>query len=275
MRLAHLTDLHFGTRVRGEMLACLTEDVKAQAPDLLVVTGDVTDRGLLSEFRAARAFLESLGIPFLSVPGNREVGVTAFWEWMFPRYAMGRYRRFFGPSDRVLHCCEEARLAFFGLNSVHPFPSWPGSISRDTRYWLKAQADALKDYRKVLFLHHPVMPVIRGSSYWAHSLADAGELLNISSETGIVLILQGHKHRSAVVEVSVPARDARVVVSAAGAPLMPFWDPAYHVIDMLETHMVVQPREFREGRFLENGAYRFDLADKSESVKLVCAGFGT
>ncbi len=205
--------------------------------------------GRISEFRRARDFLESLHAPCLSVPGNREVGFSAFWEWMFPRFAMRRYRHFFGPSDRILYCCEESKLAFIGLNSVHPFPSWPGSISRETRYWLKAQAAALKDYRKILFLHHPVMPVIRGSSFWAHSLSDAGELLNISSDTGIVLILQGHKHRSAVVEINVPARNARVVVSAAGAPLMTFWDPSYHMIDILDTEIVVQPREYRGRQF--------------------------
>jgi 3',5'-cyclic AMP phosphodiesterase CpdA len=257
MRVVHLTDLHFGPRVRAEMLESLREDVIGQSPELLIVTGDVTDHGRVSEFRSARDFLTSLRAPFLSVPGNREVGVSAFWEWMFPRFAMRRYRQFFGPSDRILYQCHESRLAFFGLNSVHPFPSWPGSISRETRYWLKAQAAALPDYRKILFLHHPVMPVIRGSSFWAHSLSDAGELLNISSETGIVLILQGHKHRSAVVELNVPARNARVVVSAAGAPLMRFWDPTYHVIDILDGEIVVRPREFIDGRFAGNETYRF------------------
>jgi 3',5'-cyclic AMP phosphodiesterase CpdA len=253
------------------MLASLTADVRAHAPELIVVTGDVTDRGLRAEFRQAREFLDSFDTPFLSVPGNREIGVTAFWEWMFPRWAMQRYRHFFGPSDRILYCCEGSKLAFFGLNSVHAFPSWPGSISRDTRYWLKAQAAALKDYRKVLFLHHPVMPVIRGSSYWAHGLADAGELLNISSETGIVLILQGHKHRSAVVEVNVPAREARVVISAAGAPLMPFWDPAYHVIDVTDTQIVVLPREYRDGRFRGNGTYCFGRAEERNDVPVAAA----
>ncbi len=259
MRVAHLTDLHFGNRVRPDMLASLIEDVNAQLPELVVVTGDVTDHGRVSEFRSARDFLASLHAPTLSVPGNREVGLSAFWEWMFPRFAMRRYRHFFGPSDRVLYCCEDSKLAFIGLNSVHPFPSWPGSISRETRYWLKAEAAALKGFRKILFLHHPVMPVIRGSSFWAHSLSDAGELLNISSETGIVLILQGHKHRSAVVEVSVPARNARVVVSAAGAPLMTFWDPSYHMIDILDSEIVVHPREFIDGSFMGNGAYRFGI----------------
>jgi 3',5'-cyclic AMP phosphodiesterase CpdA len=257
IRIAHLSDLHFGRRVCLDMIDAIKADLGVQAPKLVVVTGDMTDRGRISEFRWARDFLTSLKIPFMTVPGNREVSISAFWEWMFPRFAMGRYSRFFGESDTILIRIEEAKLALLGLNSVHPFPSWPGSLARASRYWLKEQAAALKDYRKVLLVHHPVIPVIGASSFWAHSFSDAGEVLNICSRTGIGLILQGHKHRSAVMELNVPARNSRLVVSAAGAPLRAEWDSAYHVIDLLPTETVVTPRHFVDGRFVANGTYRF------------------
>lgn len=260
MRLAHISDLHFGRRVNGGFLRSFREDLLSQVPELLVITGDITDRGRLSQFRWARVFLDSLQVPFIAVPGNREVAISSFWEWMVPRLAMKRYARFFGDSDRIVHCCEESRVALFGLNSVHSFPSWPGSVARETRYWLKEEAARLADYRKILFLHHPVIPVIRGSSFWAHFLSDAGEILNICSAMGFVLILQGHKHRSLVVELRVPEREANIVVSAAGAPLMMRWDAAYHVIDILDSQMIVKPREYLDGRFREKGAYRFSLS---------------
>ncbi len=170
---------------------------------------------------------------------------------------MTRFRSFFGSSDCILHQCEEEKVALFGLNSVHPFPSWPGKVRRATRYWLKEQSAGLPDYAKVLFLHHPVLPVIRGSSFWAHTLSDAGELLNICTDNGICLILQGHKHRSAVVEIHVPGRNARVVVSAAGAPLMSRWDSVYHLIDLSSTEVTVRPREFRDGFFVETATHKF------------------
>jgi len=144
-----------------------------------------------------------------------------------------------------------------GLNSVHSFPSWPGSLSRASRYWLKEQAAALKEYRKVLLVHHPVIPVIGASSFWAHSFSDAGEVLNICSQTGIELVLQGHKHRSAVVELNVPSRNARLVGAAAGAPLRSEWDPVYHMIDFLPQHIVVRPRQFVNDQFVSNGNYGF------------------
>lgn len=263
MRFVHLSDLHFGSRIHAERLHALTEAILSQAPDLIVLTGDITDRGFVSQFRSAKSFLDSLGIPFISVPGNREISPAAVIEWMLPRFAMKRYRDFFGQADRICHATEDGGPVFFGLNSVHALPSWPGTISRETRYWLRDQAARYPGRTKILFLHHPVLPVIRSSSYWAHTLSDAGELLNICTQTGIVLILQGHKHRSSIVEVRFPERNAKVVVSAGGAPLMSIWDSIYHVIDLTDRSLVVSTREFREGRFTETGAYAFALGSQT------------
>jgi 3',5'-cyclic AMP phosphodiesterase CpdA len=258
MRIAHISDLHFGGIVSTELLSALQEDLQDAHPQLLAITGDITDRGRNSQFKWARNFLASLDIPYLTVPGNREIGILAFWEWIFPSLAMRRYESYFGQSDRIIYHYTAENIVFIGLNSVHQLPAWPGRIKRDTRYWLKNLASEFPDARKVLLLHHPVMPVIRSSSYWAHILSDAGEILNICSETGISLILQGHKHRSAVMEVSLPSRNARIVVSCGGAPLSVRWDAAYHIIDISETSIEVGTREYRNQRFDETGRYEFN-----------------
>jgi len=257
MKSAHLSDLHFGRPISREKLRALAEDIIAHRPELIVITGDITDRGRISQFRWARDFLMSLSIPFISVPGNREICIGAIWEWLFPRFAMRRYRHYFGAPDRVMICDRDSDTVFFGLNSVHAFPSWPGRIARETRYWLKEQACRFPRATKVLFLHHPVAPVIRSSSFWAHTLSDAGEIVNICSQTGITLILQGHKHRSSVIEIRIPERSARLVVSCCGAPLMSRWDPVYHMIDILPHSIAVEPRELLDGTFKSKGSYEF------------------
>lgn len=262
MKIAHLSDLHFGRHVSQERLEALGFDLTSCGLDMIIISGDITDRGTLFQFRWARDFLQGLDIPFVSVPGNREISVNAFWEWMFPRFAMRRYSQFFGPPDRILHRSKTSDTVIFGLNSVHPFPSWPGTISRETRHWLKDQAARFPESTKVLVLHHPVLPVVRSSSYWAHSLSDAGEVLNICSQTGIALILQGHKHRSSVMEIRFPERSASVVVSASGAPLVPHWDPSYHIIDVSPKLIVIERREYSGNGFSERGVYSFSLADR-------------
>jgi hypothetical protein len=257
MKIAHLSDLHFGQRVEPAKLDALGTDIASLGADLLVCTGDITDQGRLAQFRSAKNFLKSLKIPFVCVPGNREISATAPWEWLFPRLAMRRYGKFFGHKDQILYVSHEHRVVLFGLNSVHPFPSWPGKIDRDSRYWFKERAAGFPGYLKGLFLHHPVLPVVRSSSFWAHFLSDAGEVLNICTENGVTLILQGHKHRAVVAEVFLPERNARVVVASGGAPLLPYWDAAYHVIDLSPNSICVEPREFRDGTFRGNARYEF------------------
>jgi 3',5'-cyclic AMP phosphodiesterase CpdA len=266
MKIAHVSDLHFGARTSSEKLRFLRNDLLEQSPELLVLTGDITDRGRISEFRWAHDFLQSLGIPYISVPGNREIGISAFWEWMFPFFGMRRYSKFFGQSDRVTHFDNDHKILLIGLNSVHPFPSWPGKINRDTRYWLRAFAAEHSDWFKVLFLHHPVIPVIRASSFWAHALSDAGELLNIGTQAGIQLILQGHKHRSAVVELGFPQRQTKVVVSCGGAPLMSQWDASYHLIRIKNGSIAVNVRECGESGFAESGVYHFRMNEKNPGL---------
>lgn len=255
MKLVHLSDLHFGNRVSRDKLLSLEQDFSLESPDLVALTGDITDGGRASQFRWAKDFLTSLGVPLVAVPGNREVCMFAFWEWMFPRLAMTRYSEFFGARDRIFYPDEKEDVVLFGLNSVHPFPSWPGRISRETRYWLREQAASVPNCIKVLLVHHPVLPVVRSSSFWAHTLSDAGELLNICTQTGISLILQGHKHRSSVMEIAFPERAAKVIVSACGAPLVSQWDPVYHVVDISRSSIVVRPKEFRAGSFQPMGVY--------------------
>jgi 3',5'-cyclic AMP phosphodiesterase CpdA len=262
MKFVHLSDLHFGRHVSREKERSLAEDIIAREPDLLVITGDLTDTGAISQFKWARRFLESFDIPFITVPGNREVSFTAAWEWIMPRFAMRRYSIFFGPKDRIVYRSENHGAVFFGLNSVHAFPAWTGKISRETRYWLRDEAARHPNYTKVLFLHHPVLPVIRSSSFWAHSLSEAGELLNIATQTGISLILQGHKHRSSVMEIRFPERDSRVIVLSAGAPLMPYWDCAYHVIRLTNSSIDIEPREFQDGTFKGSASYKFSTDGK-------------
>lgn len=269
MRIAHVSDLHFGRLVSDAKLGALREDILEQAPELVVVSGDITDRGRVSQFRDARDFLRALESPYISVPGNREVSFGAFWEWMIPRLAMKRYSSFFGAKDRVVHVSDEHRVVIFGLNSVHGFPSWPGKLSRETRYWLKEVASGFDGYAKALVLHHPVLPVIRSSSFWAHSFSDAGEALNICAQCGISLIMQGHKHRSAVMEVRFPEMDTQVVVSAGGAPLLPYWDCAYHMIRLKPDGIVVQPREYKGGRFVPRDSCEFENNRPGNHNKLI------
>ena len=72
LRLLHLSDLHFG-RVNPGLVAPLLQAVQGLAPDLVVISGDLTQRARAAQFAQARDFLDRLGVPWLAVPGNHDI----------------------------------------------------------------------------------------------------------------------------------------------------------------------------------------------------------
>jgi 3',5'-cyclic AMP phosphodiesterase CpdA len=89
MRLAHLSDLHFGKH-DTVVSATLAKELQAQEPDLVVVSGDFTQTGSEAEFRAAREFLDTLTAPIFAVPGNHDVPQRDMWRRFLNPY--GHYR---------------------------------------------------------------------------------------------------------------------------------------------------------------------------------------
>lgn len=259
MKIAHLSDLHFNRSISVTLLESLRRDIESVRPDVITVSGDITDRGRNHQYRLALDFLKSLGSETVVAPGNRDVCASTFWEWMSPRFSMRRYRSYMGNSDRIIFKSDIHKVIIIGLNSVHFFPSWPGTISRESRYWFRDVVARHEGYFKALALHHPVAPVIYGSSFWAHQLSDAAAILRICFENGVRLVMQGHKHRSSFLELREPRNNSSVVVSSCGAPLAPDGDRIYHVIEIGKDSMIATPREFENDHFEAKATYTFDL----------------
>jgi hypothetical protein len=90
MRIAHLSDLHFGHHEQA-VADALAADLAAAEVDLLVVSGDFTQVGSEAEFATARGWLDALGLPFLAVPGNHDVPAINLFRRFGSPY--GLYRR--------------------------------------------------------------------------------------------------------------------------------------------------------------------------------------
>src|SRR5688500_9138715 len=70
--IIHLSDLHFGASDPA-LVSAVIDEVTRLAPDVIAVSGDLTQRARHSQFRSARAFLEALPAPAVVVPGNHDV----------------------------------------------------------------------------------------------------------------------------------------------------------------------------------------------------------
>ncbi|MDP4199955.1 MAG: metallophosphoesterase family protein [Bacteroidota bacterium] len=188
--IVHLSDIHFGA-VDERLKAPLVRAVHEQRPDLVVVSGDLTERGRRGEFREAREFLLSLPGPQIVVPGNHDVPIYHPIERLL--HPMGRFRRFI--SSERLPFFEDDEIAAIGINTARATKTKYGHISR---WQLAMIQDMLRpvpnDRIKIVVTHHP-FDVPDGYRKTRQIVGRAWRAMKVLSECGADLFLAGHLHR--------------------------------------------------------------------------------
>ena len=97
--LAHISDLHFG-RLDRAVLPALARAIRAARPDVVVVSGDLTQRARRREFAEAREFLDCLPEPQIVVPGNHDVPLyDVASRWLRP---LASYRHHISAGSRAV-----------------------------------------------------------------------------------------------------------------------------------------------------------------------------
>jgi 3',5'-cyclic AMP phosphodiesterase CpdA len=157
--IAHLSDLHFG---RHDETAAerLLADVSQIKPNIVVVTGDLTQRARHRQFAAARAFLEKLPRPVVVVPGNHDVPLYDIVERFLGRLA--RYRCYISAELQPFFADDE--IALLGLNTARSATFANGRISHKQAAAIKSVfAEVPAGRLKILAIHHPLaVPVAAG-----------------------------------------------------------------------------------------------------------------
>lgn len=171
-RIVHLSDLHFGT-TRESLVQALVDRLTQLRADLIVVSGDLTQRATPGQFALARSFLDALQSPFVIVPGNHDIApLYRPWERLlrpFDRY-LGALRR---PLDDHY---QDAQIGVFGVNSVAPLRIKDGALSeRRLKRMLQRVHQCPSPFRAVVAHHCPdaVRTVLGSSRSFIHALGRA------------------------------------------------------------------------------------------------------
>lgn len=186
--LVHLSDLHFG-RVDPVVADVLRETVKELHPDVLVVSGDFTQRARAGQFKAARAFLDALPQPQLIVPGNHDVPLHNVFARFFSPLRTYRHHM----SDDLQPSYVDQEIALIGTDTTRSFTIGGGGIRRRE---LQRIRDRLKEIGpavvRILVAHHPFDEPHAGAAFGrARPGPEAVEQLACE---GIDVFLTGHLH---------------------------------------------------------------------------------
>ncbi len=150
-RIVHLSDIHFGT-VDQRSADAAVETINELSPDVVVVSGDLTQRARTSEFLEARAFLDKLPQPQIVVPGNHDVPLYNVYDRFFR--GLDKFKRHI-TSDLTPTFIDE-EIAVVGLNSSRSLTIKGGRINEQQIEFVRSTLCELSDdMLKIVVTHHP------------------------------------------------------------------------------------------------------------------------
>lgn len=181
--IAHISDLHISKSDFDEdIFTQAVNEINHLNPDMVILTGDITEHGYYKEFEQAKRYLEMIEPPLFVVPGNhdsRNLGYQTFEE-------------LFG--ERSWKLTMDGNFTVIGLDSSSPDES-RGHIGHPQHLWLEHQLDecVIKEQFSVVALHHHVVPIPQ-TGRERNVLSDAGDVLKTLTTHEVDMVLSGHKH---------------------------------------------------------------------------------
>ncbi|MEP7348260.1 MAG: metallophosphoesterase family protein [Gemmatimonadaceae bacterium] len=188
--LVHLSDLHFGT-VDPVLVGPLVDRIRRVQPDVVVVSGDLTQRARSEQFKDAREFLDRLPRPLIVVPGNHDVPMgNVFDRFLRP---LQKYRAYIDRNVEPSYVDRE--IAVLGVNTARSGTIKSGRISGEQIARLRTQLEPLgAGVVKIIVTHHPFdLPT-------HHDLGDlvgrAPQAMQMFAACRVDMLLAGHMHAS-------------------------------------------------------------------------------
>lgn len=193
LTIVHGSDIHFGKPFRAEVAESFLAATRGVAPDLVVISGDLTQRAKVREFEAAAAFLERLpDVPLVVTPGNHDVPLYRIVERILEPHR--NYRAHIRHDLNTVTRVPGATVV--ALDSSAPrtaivngrIRSWQVEFAR------RAFAETPADDARIVVAHHHFAPApdYEGD----RSMPGAKRILEAFTAMGVEMILGGHLHRA-------------------------------------------------------------------------------
>lgn len=184
----HLSDTHFGTE-RPEVVEAVVALAVQQQPDVVVLSGDITQRARPEQFRAARAFVDRLGGPVVAIPGNHDIPLFDLWSRATRPHA--GFLAEFGPELEPVLTTED--LLVIGVNTTRARRHRHGEVSAaQVARVSRILASASHRQLRVVVVHQPAAVAI--PSERIHLLRGHAQALQAWSAAGADVVLGGHIH---------------------------------------------------------------------------------
>lgn len=263
-RLAHLSDLHFGAH-DPKLVAAVAERIDAEKPDLVVISGDFTQRARTEQFEEACHFLAELrdsGHEVLGVPGNHDIPLyDVLRRFLSP---LTRYRRFI--DDELCPHHELADASVLGINTARSLTFKDGRINQDQVDYIRKVFDGPSDRPRILVTHHPLFALpVDDSGALGKALGRQDMALDTVAGAGVDLLLAGHNHRASTHHAPdlVTRASSTLVVQAGTATSVRLRDEeqSFNMIDVADNDVTVTVQGWDGSGYAAQDAQRYQRSD--------------
>ena len=181
MIIVQLSDLHVGSQFNSEEFSEMVSEVNEIRPDVVVVTGDLTNEGLVKEYEKAKELLSQIKTKkIITISGNHDYRNTGYL--LFKRYF---------PFETINELSDDVVLVTLG--TARPDRN-EGEVGYRQNLWLEKTMKKYENKIKILAMHHHLIPIPDTGSDQL-TVVDAGDVLRTILDTHVDLVLCGHKHR--------------------------------------------------------------------------------
>lgn len=266
-RIVHLSDLHFD-RVDPVIVEALRDEINGDPPDLVAVSGDLTQRAHRHEYRRAGEFLRSLNAPVLAVPGNHDISYIHLVQRFLDPFR--RWRRYVSRELEPTWC--DDTVAVLGLNTARRMAlsfDWSnGRFGMGQLMRFRRRCETLpQNLIRIVVAHHPLHPPDTEPELDIVGRAEAA--LDTFKRLGVKMVLAGHHHRGYMHghEPAIERSHGLLVVQASTATSTRLrGEPnAYHRIEIDKSgHAAISVRAW-DGRLWREIAAREQGAKRPDS----------
>ena len=188
MKFVQISDLHIGGLFKQEAFNMLVEEINELKPDAIIISGDLTDEGLIFQYQKASDEIKKFECPHLIIfPGNHDYRHTGYLV----------FKQFFPSSSKKVYEFKKDKdnVVILTLDTALPDRD-EGEVGDAQNVWIN---EILKTYdnnvMKIVAMHHHLIAIPDTRFTTLVGILDSGDALRTLTENNVSLVLCGHKHR--------------------------------------------------------------------------------
>ncbi len=181
MIIVQLSDIHVGSQFQESMFSKVIDEVNEIKPDAILITGDLTNEGLISEYEKCKKLISKLDCKkIFTISGNHDYRNSGYLV----------FKKFF-PFETINELGNDVVLVTVG--TARPDRN-EGEVGYRQNLWLERTMKKYQNKVKILAMHHHLVGIPDTGSDRV-TVIDAGDVLRTILDTNVELVLCGHKHR--------------------------------------------------------------------------------